>query len=116
MQPSPRESSFCVSVQDASNGRGTGAYGLGLITLPSTNALQEFRVASGALNAEYRSTTGITTGAQAGHQQLPRRSLCGMLSLAQNVARSVRSSTSQDPTSDNPRDSHFRGLRLNRTS
>src|SRR5215831_8148484 len=49
-----------VSIQDASNGRGAGAYGLGLITLPSTNALQEFRVASGALNAEFRNTTGIT--------------------------------------------------------
>ena len=49
-----------VSMQDASNGRGAGAYGLGLITLPSTNALQEFRVASGALNAEFRNTTGIT--------------------------------------------------------
>jgi hypothetical protein len=47
-------------VQDASNGRGAGAYGLGMITLPSTNALQEFKVASGALNAEYRNTTGIT--------------------------------------------------------
>ncbi len=49
-----------VSVQDASNGRGAGAYGLGLITLPSTNALQEFKVASGALNAEFRNTTGIS--------------------------------------------------------
>ena len=49
-----------VSMQDASNGRGAGAYGLGLITLPSTNALQEFRVSSGALNAEFRNTTGIT--------------------------------------------------------
>jgi hypothetical protein len=49
-----------VSMQDASNGRGTGSYGLGLITLPSTNALQEFRIASGALNAEFRNTTGIT--------------------------------------------------------
>lgn len=49
-----------VSMQDASNGRGTGAYGLGMITLPSTNALQEFRVASGALNAEFRNTTGVT--------------------------------------------------------
>jgi len=49
-----------VSMQDASNGRGAGAYGPGLITLPSTNALQEFRVASGALNAEFRNTTGIT--------------------------------------------------------
>ena len=49
-----------VSMQDASNGRGAGSYGLGMITLPSTNALQEFKVASGALNAEYRSTTGIT--------------------------------------------------------
>jgi hypothetical protein len=49
-----------VSIQDASNGRGAGAYGLGLITLPSTNALQEFKVASGALNAEFRNTTGIT--------------------------------------------------------
>ena len=49
-----------VSIQDASNGRGAGAYGLGLITLPSTNALQEFKIASGALNAEYRNTTGIS--------------------------------------------------------
>ncbi len=49
-----------VSMQDASNGRGAGSYGLGMITLPSTNALQEFKVASGALNAEFRSTTGIT--------------------------------------------------------
>ena len=49
-----------VSIQDASNGRGAGAYGLGLITLPSTNALQEFKIASGALNAEFRNTTGIT--------------------------------------------------------
>ena len=49
-----------VSIQDASNGRGAGAYGLGLITLPSTNALQEFKVASGALNAEFRNTTGIS--------------------------------------------------------
>jgi hypothetical protein len=49
-----------VSIQDASNGRGAGAYGLGMITMPSTNALQEFKVASGALNAEFRSTTGIS--------------------------------------------------------
>ena len=49
-----------VSIQDASNGRGAGAYGLGLITLPSTNALQEFKIASGALNAEFRNTTGIS--------------------------------------------------------
>jgi hypothetical protein len=49
-----------VSMQDASNGRGAGAYGLGLITLPSTNALQEFKIASGALNAEFRNQTGIT--------------------------------------------------------
>jgi hypothetical protein len=49
-----------VSIQDASNGRGAGAFGLGLITMPSTNALQEFRIASGALNAEFRNTTGVT--------------------------------------------------------
>jgi len=49
-----------VSIQDASNGRGAGASGIGLITLPSTNALQEFRIASGALNAEFRNTTGVT--------------------------------------------------------
>jgi hypothetical protein len=49
-----------VSIQDASNGRGAGTYGLGLITLPSTNALQEFKVSSGALNAEFRNTAGVS--------------------------------------------------------
>lgn len=58
-----------VSIQDASVGRGAGAYGLGLITLPSTNALQEFKIASGAMNAEFRSITGISMVLKQGTNQ-----------------------------------------------
>ena len=48
-----------TSVQDATNGRAQNST-VGEVSLPSTNALQEFKLDSVALNAEFRQPTGIT--------------------------------------------------------
>jgi Carboxypeptidase regulatory-like domain len=49
-----------ISVEDPGNASAEYSYGLGMVNLPSTNSLQEFKVDSGGTNAEFRNTAGIT--------------------------------------------------------
>jgi hypothetical protein len=48
-----------TSIQDATNGRGQGST-VGFNSMPTTEALQEFKLDSGTLNAEFGQPTGIS--------------------------------------------------------
>ena len=48
-----------VSMNDPGNAGAIYSGGLGMVNLPASNALQEFKIDTGANNAEYRAVTGI---------------------------------------------------------
>ena len=48
-----------VSMNDPGNAGAVYSGGLGMVNLPASNALQEFKIDTGANNAEYRAVTGV---------------------------------------------------------
>jgi hypothetical protein len=48
-----------VSMNDPGNAGAAYSGGLGMVNLPASNALQEFKIDTGANNAEYRAVTGV---------------------------------------------------------
>jgi len=59
-----------MQANDMGNGAGAYSYGLGLVSLPALDSMQEFKVDAFNMNAEYRNVATVTMVTKAGSNQL----------------------------------------------